>query len=413
MTNGDGSDAPNNRCLGTVFYISSLNHRVGYGKLKGPRFNKEVRIVDQRPTKRITDEMEQTLVELHHTFEEKLWTPYHSRDFHQMVIGLTKNELSEIRKLYDITGVSQLNKTKLAEVLVNEIPARIPDKLSILTNEVYALLLRVVKADGFYPAGNSSSLMVSVLRDLGMVFPAIKDDKRILIMPHEVLTVISDEQSKELKRTIKRNTEWVEVVKGTVNLQGALYAPEQYEHLENVMKEPFTGKIKEVLHLVGLYDLDLEQGMFSWLHPALESELSIREAQMERSDIDFYPFTKEQLKLAANPRYVEKTPAVKQLSEFFRILYEMKKEELDETLNMIVGMMRADIKFQFIMDELGESIELPDGEELTMLIDLMMELHNTTRKWILKGHSPVGLREGYQQQKARKGKVLNFKDYRK
>ncbi|WP_442637336.1 hypothetical protein [Rossellomorea marisflavi] len=134
---------------------------------------------------------------------------------------------------------------------------------------------------------------------------------------------------------------------------------------------------------------------------------------MERTDIEFYPFTKEQLKLAANPRYVEKTPAVKQLSEFFRILYEMKKEELDETLNMIVGMMRVDIKFQFIMDELGESIELPDGEEMTILIDLMMELHNTTRKWILKGHSPVGLREGYHQQKGRKGKVLNLKDYRK
>lgn len=247
-----------------------------------------------------------------------------------------------------------------------------------------------------------------------MVFPAIKDDKRILIMPPEVLTVISDEQSKELKRTIKRNTEWVEVVKGTVNLQGALYAPQQYEHLENVMKEPFTEKIREVLHLVGLYDLNLEQGMFSWLHPGVESELDIREAQMERTDIEFYPFTKEQLKLAADPFYVEKTPAVKQLSEFFRmILYEMKREELDETLNVIVGMMRADIKFQFIMDELGELIELPDGEELTILIDLMMELHNTTRKWILKGHSPVGLREGYQQQKARKGKVLNFKDYRK
>ena len=85
--------------------------------------------MDERSTKRIMDEMEQTLVELHHTFEEKLWTPYHSHDLNELLIKFTKNELSEIRKLYDITGVSHLNKTKLAEVLVNEIPARIPDKL--------------------------------------------------------------------------------------------------------------------------------------------------------------------------------------------------------------------------------------------------------------------------------------------
>lgn len=369
--------------------------------------------MDERSNKRVMDEMEQTLVKLHHTFEEKLWTPYHSHDLHDILIKFTKNELSEIRKMYAITGVSQLNKTKLAEVLVNEIPARIPDKLSILTNDAYALLLRVVNADGRYPAGDVSSLMVSVLRDLGMVFPVVKDGKRLLIMPQEVRSVISSEQSKELKRTIKRNTEWVEVVKGMLNMQGALYAPQQYEHLEDVMKEPFTEKIREVLHLVGLYDLNLEQGMFSWLHPGVENELDIREAQMERTDIDFYPFTKEQLKLAADPFYVEKTPAVKQLSEFFKILYEMKKEEIDRIVGSIVEKMRVDVRFQFIMDELGEFIELPDGEELTMLIDLMMELHNTTRKWMLKGHSPVGLREGYQQQKARKGKVLNFKDYRK
>ena len=41
---------------------------------------------------------------------------------------------------------------------------------------------------------------------------------RLLIMPQEVLSVIASEQSKELKRAIKRNTEWVEVVKGRITL---------------------------------------------------------------------------------------------------------------------------------------------------------------------------------------------------
>ncbi|WP_132747405.1 hypothetical protein [Scopulibacillus darangshiensis] len=107
-----------------------------------------------------------------------------------------------------------------------------------------------------------------------------------------------------------------------------------------------------------------------------------------RSNIDYYPFTKKQVLAAADPHYIDKTPAMNQLLQFLLEHYELTSEETDEIASQFINMINSNAEPALMVQYLQSIIEFPSFEAAGQIIDRVMTLHNNTRMWILKGHTP-------------------------
>jgi len=56
-------------------------------------------------------------------------------DFKQLLANFTKKELTEMRKLWDFHGISQLNKTELIEALITKITENLESWILLLGSD--------------------------------------------------------------------------------------------------------------------------------------------------------------------------------------------------------------------------------------------------------------------------------------
>jgi len=107
-----------------------------------------------------------------------------------------------------------------------------------------------------------------------------------------------------------------------------------------------------------------------------------------RPNVDYYPFTKTQLLNAGVPDFFDKTPEMTRFINFLFTHSELNTQETNEIAAQITGMINADSKPTLVMEYLQSWLEFPSFEFVQMLTAKIMELYNTTRLWILKGHTP-------------------------
>ncbi|WP_078553823.1 YecA family protein [Bacillus alkalicellulosilyticus] len=306
---------------------------------------------------------------------------------------VTKTDLDKIRKNLGIKNVSQLNKKDLIVELVKQIPATISENIVKLDVEAYSLVKKVVKHSFYHTDTENIELQkVQYLQDLLLVFPGEYQGKPGLYMTEEIKKVFSENDGPELETIVRRNTEWITLTHGMLYYYGFL----DIHNLMKLMKK-YTDKdvpvneFLDALLFAAKYYEQIIPVLNGFEDYRVENSTLLAEEQQRRNDLSFYPFTKKQLLEAGQQDFVETTPEIKQFIKLLQQHFTLTKADIEDIVFDITVKVNTEASPTEMMDYLQEHFEIPSFKFMEQITEKLMNIHNSTRMWVLKGHKPKEL----------------------
>ncbi|WP_079504556.1 SEC-C metal-binding domain-containing protein [Mesobacillus jeotgali] len=359
--------------------------------------------MDKKMQNQLLNALENTMGH-HHQLQrkryEKLWKdmekPFKLND---ALILLTKDELDSIRKKLNLTGMSSLKKAEMASELARLVPIEFEKILKTFDQERYDLIRNIIKNSGELRITNEFPIYsVESLRNLGIVFPVMKDGVKQLAIPVELINQFAEVDQIELKETIRQNTEWIRLVHGMIHYYGVMKDSKLLEKIEAFSEDDVDIlRYRSVLTSAIDYYQEIRfyrgtNGMYIADESIADVE-EIIEGHKTSPRVDYYPFTKKQLLKAGEPGFVDKSPEMIKFLRFISESYDLTVEDMDEIADELVYMINSDDHPTMIIEYLKSIFEIPSFEFLKQLTAHVMDLYNNTRQWILKGYSPAELRK--------------------
>lgn len=307
--------------------------------------------------------------------------------------GLTKNEMDEIRKNYEFKNLSSLKKAELAAELAKLVPLKFNRFIYALDQSRYDFIKAVIDKAGAIFDIDISSSQAEALRNHSVIFPGIHDGQRVLFMPEEMISIFSQIDGSELEDVVRRNTEWIRLTYGLLYFHGVMDALVLRRKISELTDQEID--ILEYMDVLSFAFEFYENG--SMTHYGFQDDRvfdarKVLEEHRKRANIDYYPFTKKQLLKAGDPDYVDITPAMDSFIDFLLDHYELSDEDTKEIAMQITNKINLDAKPSFIIQYLQSLLEFPSFEFVQLITARIMDLHNNTRQWALKGYTPNELR---------------------
>jgi hypothetical protein len=308
---------------------------------------------------------------------------------------LKKDELDTIRKRLDLRGISSLKKGELALELERKIPVHFERILFTLDQERYDILQKISK-NGRYAISTNEFLFSKVrsLMEWGIIFPGADQDEKFLTMPVELSTLFTKVDGFELKRIIRRNTEWIRLTHGMLYYYGVMETKLILERIRELTNQEIdTLEYLNVIYSASDY---YKQAKFSYKVHGLEDHRvhdakELMDEQNKKAAIDYYPFTKEQLLQAGEPGFIERTPSMVKFLDFLFEHYDLTHSETEDIALELINIINLDEHPSMIIKYLSTRLEFPTFEFVQEITALVMELYNQTRMWVLKGYAPSEL----------------------
>ncbi len=306
------------------------------------------------------------------------------------LVNLKKHELDQIRKNLDLKNLSSLKKGELARELVQLIPSRFEHVLYILDKERYDIIKKAINNSGASIVDNTFPFRkVESLRDYGILFPGVHKNQYVLSMPSELITVFDQLDGNEIQNIVERNTEWIRLTQGLLYYYGVM---DLYAVIDKVAE--LTGQkvaVSEFINIIShsqYYYRQLTFSSFGLKHQKVLNAGEIITEQEKRQDIDYYPFTKKQLMAAGEMGYIDRSQAMNSFTQFLLDYYDLPNDELNEIAIKITDMIKENKKPEMLIKFLESKLEFPSAAFVNQLMQKLMELHNNTPMWVLKGNTP-------------------------
>lgn len=305
----------------------------------------------------------------------------------------TKSELDNIRKRLAIANASSLKKAELLELLMTKIPEYVKYVCLQLDSERFQILMKIARKGGYIPAPKMEDNQLRHLRETGFIYCGTLYEEKVLAMPNEVIDMfLTIENDLEVHATVKRNTEWIKLTNGLLYYYGTLSSMQLVRFVEQYSKHNID--IKQFFDIIenansykkGFYTSGYEFSNYRVFDP----EQVLKEHRM-RNDLEFYPFTKEQLLTAGEYDFVEKNKSYMQMVHFLTTNFEMGQTEADSLVEECVYATRIGHGPNEVLSFLSEILEFESMDTLKALMDKLVELMNNTREWFLKGHTSMEL----------------------
>ncbi|MCZ8519760.1 MULTISPECIES: YecA family protein [Paenibacillus] len=305
---------------------------------------------------------------------------------------MTKDELTSIRSHLQIGGLSTLKKQELAAVLEERVPERLPWLLHQWDEARYGLLKKLAERGGQGYA-ELEPYQLAYFRERGIVFTGTHRGKRVLAVPREIVEAFRASDTAELRETVRRNTEWIQLTQGMLFYYGSLESSELCTLMETYTKAPVQlGGFLGLLSDAQQFHREFRSVTKGYMHIDVDDAEQIRQEHKLRADVPFYPFTKEQLLLASGQDYVDRHAVYRSFVSFIRYTYGISKEEADPFVEDSVLWIQLGESPGEVLEMLQTGLEIDTMDLVQAFVRHIALLHNNTRQWVLKGHTPNELR---------------------
>jgi regulator of sigma D len=319
----------------------------------------------------------------------------------------TKYELDEIRRRFNYKGISQLNKRDLVVKLAELLRDKIASVFMTIDQERYEIIKEAIKTNGYYPAkGMLIQKVEKLCLDL-IFFPIDVENKPFLVMPTECMSAFKSLDSNEFINLVKRNTNYIKVSRGLLYHYGVLQVQDLMPLVNKNLDEP--ADITDYIDVIGsassfYEDIQMTpQGLADW---RVEDADKIYSAIETRCDLDFYPYTKEQIIQAGEEDYIDFNEPLRELGNFLAVNYHLNDEEIHDLLEEYMAKVKEDYSLQDMTQIFLSEFEVPSEHIIERVIAILVSINNKTSKWTLKGYAPFQLRQ-------RPTNVVNLKEYQK
>ena len=302
---------------------------------------------------------------------------------------LTKDEMQRIRQNLQLKNISSLKKAELASRLVDLIPGQFKQVICTLDQGRYGLIKSITGNSGAVEGFDMAISQAESLQRHGIVFPGACEGQKMLYMPQELVEIFLQIDGPDLEEKVRRNTEWILLTHGMLYYYGVMGVYSVTEKIKELTRQDvdileFLNVLTPAIDFYGQVQYS-RQGLR--YHRVFDADRVANEHKM-RPKVPYYPFTKRQLLLAGSPDYIDRTPKMNSFLSFLAEHYELSREDTDEIALQLINLINTEAKQKDIIEYLQSHLEFPSFDFLQLLVAQLMELHNNTRQWILKGHTP-------------------------
>lgn len=305
----------------------------------------------------------------------------------------TLDELHSIRKKLEIKNASSLKKSELVSLLMKEVPELLEEICLPLDQERYEIIKKIMDNGGCITAPTLKTYQINSLLSYGFIFTGTNEGTRILATPKEMIEKLKLlENSNHLDAIIKRNTEWIKLTNGLLHYYGSLKKNdliellEQYTSIKENLSE-YLAVINEANEYYRSYNIDTDY--FS--NKRLVDAKSVLKEQQMRKDLNYFPFTKDQLLRAGETDFVEKNDSYLHLVSFILENYQITRLEAERIVKECIHATQIGENPIDILQFLGNGLEFYNNEMVQAIMALLTDLINNTKQWVLKGYSPKEL----------------------
>lgn len=308
----------------------------------------------------------------------------------------TKNQLTKIRRFYDIRGVSNYKKGELQTLLEKKIPLYLESFLQTLDEERFGFLKKIVKNDGMVPCPQLEDHQLDYWLQTGLMFTGEYEGKRVLVIPNEILLRFSEfPESSHLLGIIKRNTEWIKLTQGLLYYYGTLTSSKLMDFLENTyLTDGFDHfKYFYIMEEAAYYYKNIKIKGNYWSNIRVYDPEIVLEEHKKREGLPYYPFSKEQLLQAGEVDYIERNKSYLDLVNFLTGHLDVDKKKADNLTEECVFATRSGGTPVNVLTFLQHHLVFPDEQTFKELAEKVIKLMNNTREWFLKGYTSEELQK--------------------
>jgi hypothetical protein len=306
---------------------------------------------------------------------------------------LSKDELSAIRNRLDIKKASHLNKGDLIELFNQRIPALLEKIFINMDQERYSIIKKIIRNGGFIEEPKLAAHQIEYFRSNGILFTGTNAGKKILVIPEEIVKSGSIlEHDKKFMSTCQRNTEWIKLSHGILYYYGSLTIQELLDLLKKYTNDPVNvSDYLSVMRDASSYYQQIRMDRIGFSNIEVFDPEKVKREHLIRKDLEFFPFSKDQLLRAGEPEYIERNDRYLQFVHFLTQNYEISRQEADGIVEECAHATKIGEAPNRILQFLQSRLEFKSIDSVKACMDKVISLMNHSRQWFLKGYTPEEL----------------------
>lgn len=193
-----------------------------------------------------------------------------------------------------------------------------------------------------------------------------------------------------LQKELRRNQDWISLSKGLLYYYGVLNVYQILKMLETTLNtEVNLGDLFNILYEYHDYDGDSFDIKGSEVFDLLVMNTDlVRKEHASRPELPFRPFTKQEIIQAGSYGFMDRNYAYLAFVQFVTKEYNIDVEDADAFVEECVYHIRNSVDVTQIMKGITEQFEIEDEITLKGFMNHLVQLHNHTRQWVLKGYTP-------------------------
>jgi len=306
----------------------------------------------------------------------------------------TKNDLDDVRKYLDISGISSLNKQKLAEALDINIKRILPEILKKFTDSEYKLLKKMDEQKGILKYKEEFFNGFYYLRRFGVI-GCFKDsnDQNYIFIPKDILLDINSLINNiTIVSEIKQNEKITKLLKGLLFYYGAIPFHIAYDMITNYIKKDLDMvTVFNIIYETSTKDEEVYFHNNYWYAKQINDIEGLISQQNMRSSLDYISLTEKQVLDASEFNFVEWNEYDRKLINYLCDSYDILKDKVLEYLGGIKLKFKIGNDFNEIVKEFSANFDVESIEQLELVVVLITAVYNNSIQWELKGHSPSQL----------------------
>lgn len=308
--------------------------------------------------------------------------------------SLKRVQLTNLCKLLKIEGYSSLNKSNLAAMISIKMPNHLDETFQLWDLHRVKIIQEAVKNNGRITKLLDELKYYEYFTNRGILFPTFINGKEAYLMPKELIAWFKEMDIMNVYDITRRNTEWIKLTMGLIYRYGALTYTQLselvFKHAEmRLGAMDFYDVISDAAQYYLEIEIDDDHDIVSYFYN--RSPEGIIAEHNFRSQLEFYPFTRQQLMRAGEPGYNEKSKHYEQLVRYLMTTYRIGREDAEVMVEECEWEINNLATLGELVNGFSEWIEFSSLDEMSTLTDRVAEMMNNTRQWALKGYYPSEL----------------------
>ncbi len=307
----------------------------------------------------------------------------------ECLINYKKERLIQIADTHKIAINKSLKKAKIVEELENTILETFSKEVLFLYSYEIELINSIIN-NRIEQLENADYNKYSFLSKLGYLH--IFEDKKVItpVIPNELKEIYLATNTEYLNKNIQHNEKFISHIKALLRLYGLF----EIEQLVKVWNELNYDKLtieetKEHINAIS------RRNEYFWVSNNLIVSEIIREDEMERlynavKDKPYYTPTKTEIKLYENNEIDKESIYYNKIKEYIKKNFNLSEYYYNEVMIWILVSCLGEKPPNNVFEILKSyGCLFKNLNEINKFMKLFTDLTNNTRKWILRGATPL------------------------